>query len=136
ARAQASRLAAPIGEMATVAERLGHGDFSARLADHGIPEVDRVAGALNATAARLGALIARERAFSSDASHQLGTPLTSLRLGLESALVTPGADKDAAINDAVAEVERLQQTITTLLTIARDASADQAACDAAAMCRE
>jgi signal transduction histidine kinase len=134
ARRQARRLAAPIGELATMAERLGHGDFSARLARRGIDEVDRAVDSLNATAARLGELVSRERAFSSDASHQLRTPLTSLRLGLESALLAPGPDSQAAIRDAVDEVERLETTVSALLAIARDAPSEHVNCDVTAVC--
>jgi len=76
----------------------------------------------------------RERAFTADVSHQLATPLTSLRLGLESAMMTPGIDKQAAIEDAVAEVERLQSTVKTLLALARATPADEPDCDVGRVC--
>jgi signal transduction histidine kinase len=115
-----SRLAAPIEDLAALAVHLGNGDFAARVAHAGVPEVDRAGAALNRTAERLGEVIARERSFTADVSHQLNTPLTSLRLSLESALITPGADPRAAIDEALDEVGRLQTTVTTLLRMDRD----------------
>src|SRR5205807_8213880 len=118
---------------ADLAARLGDGDCGARLAPSGVPELDRAAEALNRTAERLGDLIARERAFTADVSHQLNTPLTSLRLGLESALVTPGADLAGSIDGALGEVDRLQATVTTLLAVARDTVWTET-CDVAVVC--
>jgi signal transduction histidine kinase len=118
---QSSRLVAPVEGVARLAVRLGDGDFSARLPAAGVEELDRAVEALNRTAERLGELVSRERAFTADVSHQLTTPLTSLRLGLESALVAPNGDGDRALQDALAEVERLQSTVATLLAVAHDA---------------
>jgi len=79
-----------------------------------------VNASLNRTADRLGALIDRERTFTADVSHQLRTPLTGLRLGLEAALDDPGANPGPAIRDALVVADRLQATIADLLTLARD----------------
>ncbi|WP_103383845.1 sensor histidine kinase [Pseudonocardia dioxanivorans] len=119
ARYQSRRLAEPVEDLARAAERLGDGDFSVEERTVGIPEVDEVRAALNATAARLDSLIARERAFSAEASHQLRTPLTGLQLRLEAALRTPGSDHTAAIRASLAEVDRLERTISDLLALAR-----------------
>jgi signal transduction histidine kinase len=119
ARALAARLIRPLQQLATAAEALGDGDFSARAAPAGIPEIDSVSTALNSTATRLDDLLARERAFSTNASHQLRTPLTGLRLGLEVAIDTPGQDLRAAIGTAIEDTERLQSTIEDLLELAR-----------------
>ncbi|MEA2149701.1 MAG: hypothetical protein QOD69_1531 [Solirubrobacteraceae bacterium] len=113
------RLASPLERVAVAAGRLGDGDFSVRAPRGGIREVDAVADALDLTAARLDDLITRERRFSADASHQLRTPLAALRLELEALQLADGPSE--AIDRAVAEVERLQQTIDTLLSVARDA---------------
>jgi signal transduction histidine kinase len=130
---QSTRLVEPVDTLAQMAMRLGDGDLAARLKRTRVPELDRAADALNRTAARLGEIIGRERAFTADVSHQLNTPLTSLRLGLESALLTPGADTTAALQDAVNEVERLQTTVVTLLAVARDRTTTDARCNIAAV---
>jgi signal transduction histidine kinase len=113
----ARRLARPLERLTIAARRLGHGDFTARAGSDGVAEVAAVGEALDATAGRLDDLITRERAFSTNASHQLRTPLAALRLELESLqLREPGAPESEA---ALAQVDRLETTIDTLLAVAR-----------------
>ena len=119
ARWQARRLARPLERLSAAASTLGHGDFTVRTQPSGIPEIDAVNTALDRTAARIGDLIDRERRVTANASHQLRTPLTGLRLGLEAALDSPNADHHQAITDAIAATERLDHTIDDLITLAR-----------------
>ena len=125
------RLARPLERVALAARRLGDGDFSVRAPRGAIGEVDAVADALDVTAARLDDLITRERAFSADASHQLRTPLAALRLELEALQL--GAVEPIAIERALTEVDRLAQTIETLLAVARDQPRREARCELVAL---
>lgn len=120
AQRQAARLASPIAALGAALGGLGDGDFSVRTARSGVPELDAASAALDATAERVGELVLRERTFSADASHQLSTPLTGLRVTLEGALLTPGTDLRESVEEALVQVDRLQATVTDLLTLARD----------------
>jgi len=119
ARWQARRLAAPLSAMADSAVRLGDGDFSVRVPPADITEIDSLGRALNTTACRLDDLLARERAFSAEASHQLRTPLAGLRLRLEAALDGDPAELPAAVRAAIGDADRVERTIDELLTLAR-----------------
>ena len=133
ARSRARRIARPLQHLAEAAASLGQGDFSVRAVRGGVAEVDAASENLERTARRLGGILERERAFSADASHQLRTPLTAVRIGLEAALLTPGADLHLAAEDALVELDRLEQTVLDLLALARDTRTSAEATDVAVL---
>jgi signal transduction histidine kinase len=119
ARRQAIRLAAPLERLTLAARALGDGDFTVRAERSGVREADTASQALEDTATHLGRLLTRERAFSSDISHQLRTPLTALRVGLESAVTRPDADLQAALQDALDRSEHLSVIVDDLVCLLR-----------------
>lgn len=115
AAAAGRRFARPLEALADSARQLGDGDFTARAPRSGMQEADAIAAALDQTADRLGRAVSRGTAFAADASHQLRTPLTALRLHLESARAT--AEDPEALDAALAEADRLESTITELVEL-------------------
>jgi signal transduction histidine kinase len=116
----ARRLTRPVRRLRDASVRLGDGDFTVEAPQSGVAELDDVARALTATSRRLGTSVERQRTFAADASHQLRTPLASLRLALENELADPRPDPKLALRDALEDVDRLDATVTNLLALARD----------------
>lgn len=115
----AGRLARPVRRLRDAAVELGHGNFAVVVPTSKVPELDQAGEALTVTGKRLEDLVGRERAFSSDASHQLRTPVAGIKAALETELRFPRADPTLVLHEALEDVDRLTLTITELLTIAR-----------------
>ncbi|QYG93506.1 HAMP domain-containing histidine kinase [Iamia sp. SCSIO 61187] len=116
----ARRLTRPLRDVGRSATRLGGGDFTATAPTTGIAEIDEVASALNTSATRIGAMVARERRLTADTSHQLRTPLAGLRVALETELAHPRPDPTAVLTEALGAVERMEGTVDALTDLARD----------------
>jgi len=115
----AGRLARPVRRLRDAAVDLGDGDFTIDVPPSSVPELDQAGQAMTATARRLDDLVTRERAFSADASHQLRTPIGGLRAAIETELAFPRPDRTEVLHEAISDIDRLERTITELLTIAR-----------------
>lgn len=104
-------------------ERLAEGDLTARAElTAGDPETKKLGQAFDAMAQKLQNLVADQKSFAADASHQLRTPLTALSLRLEEAEAAIVATPDAAkhqITEAIKETHRLGRIIEGLLALSR-----------------
>jgi signal transduction histidine kinase len=120
----------PVDGLARISHRLAGGDLAARAEPGGPPEVRSVALALNHLAGRIDDLLAAERESVADLSHRLRTPLTALRLDVESM-----RDPEEAARVG-ARVDALERAVSAVITEARRRSADRASCDAASVVRE
>ncbi|GII03565.1 ATP-binding protein [Planobispora takensis] len=118
---QSRRLTLPLRDLAMIAERLGSGEARPSRHRYGIQELDRVAEVLDRSATRIADLLAREREFATDASHQLRTPLTGLTMRLEE--IVAAADDPVVVKEegeaAIVQAERLTAVIDELLAAAR-----------------
>ncbi|MEJ2854262.1 MULTISPECIES: HAMP domain-containing sensor histidine kinase [unclassified Saccharothrix] len=116
----ARRLTRPLRELNRMAGSLRDGDLAARVAETGPPETRTLASTLNTAAETIGTLVGAQRAFIGDASHQLRTPLTALRLSLDN--IADGVDDPYVREDvdhATGEVVRMSRLVDGLLTLAR-----------------
>jgi signal transduction histidine kinase len=126
----ATTIVRPLRRLKHSTEQLAAGDFTSRAAtDEGAPEIRSLGASFNTMTEQISTLVERQRSFAGDASHQLRTPLTALRLQLERAAATIDTDPETArvdIEAAGAETERLQRLVEGLLMLARAGHADVA----------
>jgi len=103
--------------------RIIDGDLSGRVARSGDgDEIDRLAGNLNAMLDRIEGLMAGLRQVTENIAHDLRTPLTRLRTRIELTLLREDEEPEAyraALQDALAEADRLLSIFTALLSIAQ-----------------
>ncbi|OII21349.1 cell wall metabolism sensor histidine kinase WalK [Frigoribacterium sp. MCBA15_019] len=122
----ATSLLRPLRLLDAMADRISRGDLTARadLDAMGPPEMRRLASTLNDGTRRIEVLLSAQRAFTADASHQLRTPLTALRLGLENLQDRLDDPADvAAVDRALSESGRLSRLVSDLLVLARSQGA-------------
>jgi len=119
----ASSFTSPIRRVQRTTESIAEGDLSQRAAENeGPPEIRSLARSFNSMTSQIEGLLEQQKAFAGDASHQLRTPLTALRLQLERAADMVDTDPEGArerVEAATEETERLQRLVEGLLMIAR-----------------
>src|SRR5437667_11817301 len=117
----------PVDEITRTALAIEHTKLDRRIATPGSDdEIARLASAFNEMIARLDQSFRQIQQFSADASHELKTPLTSIRGEAEVALMGEHGVEDyrEALRSIVAETERMNAIVENLLILAR-ADAEQ-----------
>jgi len=113
----------PVRLLRAVTDRFSEGDRAVRADETaGPPELRGLSRSFNGMAGRIDALLEQQRGFAADASHQLRTPLTALRLRLERARDLTPTDPAGAVERleaANAELDRLETLIEGLLVLSR-----------------
>lgn len=118
----AGRALAPVESMrARVAQVQGTSQLDARVpVPDGEDEITRLAVTMNAMLERLETSSDRQRRFVGDASHELRSPLATIRAAHEIATLHPDSrDFTATSCDVLAELDRLDHLVADLLLLAR-----------------
>lgn len=117
----AGSLASPMQQLVETAGRLGRGDLEARSgALTGPREMQELAGSFDEMAERLERAVRSQREFVANASHQLRTPLTGMKLRLEKAIAdAPDDQAREGLQAADREVDRMATIVDRLLLMAR-----------------
>ncbi|UMG94285.1 HAMP domain-containing sensor histidine kinase [Nocardioides sp. TF02-7] len=117
----AGRATRPFRQLVDAARALGRGRFDVEVPRKGVPEALAIGDALREAGTYLDELVRREREFAVNASHQLRTPITALRLELEDLTYWEQTHPDVAdqIRGSLGELDRLSAVIDDLLALAR-----------------
>jgi signal transduction histidine kinase len=107
-----------VTRLATAAGRVGAGDLTTSVPEEGPRELRALAATFNRMTGALSASLAAQRDFVANASHQLRTPLTGLRLRLEAIRGEGGAAAEQAAK-AELELDRLGELVDDLLALER-----------------
>ena len=98
-------------------KRFGEGDLSVRVPEHGHDEVADLAHQFNAAAARIEALITSQKSLLANASHELRSPLTRIRMGLE--FMGNDPESTRAKNEIQRNIAELDQLVDEILLASR-----------------
>lgn len=118
----ARSVARPLQQMADATEAFAKGEFEQELPLHGPEEVRRVATSFNRMATQVQAGQQAQRDFVANVSHDLKTPITSVRgwsQALLDGMVATPEEKERAASVIYNEAERMDRMVTQLLDLAR-----------------
>ena len=98
-------------------KRFGEGDLSVRVPEHGSDEVADLAHQFNAAAARIETLMTSHKSLLANASHELRSPLTRIRMGLEFMGDDPASAR--AKTEIQRNISELDQLVDEILLASR-----------------
>jgi two-component system sensor histidine kinase BaeS len=108
--ALSGRILQPVSELTTAAHRMRQGDLAVRVVPRGDDEIARLGRAFNEMAQRLGDNERTKRQMVGDVAHELRSPVTNLRCGLEAiqdGLVALDRDRIDALHSETLLLQRL-----------------------------
>ena len=110
----------PIAGLNRGIQRMSKGDFSSRVKIRGSGEMKQLARAFNSMSEKLETLDESRNQFVSNASHELKTPLATMKIMIESLIYQPDMDKNLRtefMTDINNEIDRLSAVVSDLLTL-------------------
>ncbi len=111
-----SRMVNPLDDVMEAADRVASGDYSARLKEHGPPQVKAFTRSFNTMTGRLQAYDEQRKRMLADISHELRTPLTVLQGNLEGMLDNVYPRDEEHISLLLEETHILSRLIDDLRT--------------------
>ena len=121
------RFTRPVDQLSEGIEKIAHGDLSSRIEVRGHNEFSELARTFNSMCEQLETLDKARNQFVSDASHELKTPLSTMKILIETLLYQDPMDPELAkefLGDANKEIDRLSGIIQDLLTLVHMDSGD------------
>ena len=115
-------LARPLSGMIRAIQKMARGDFSARASEKGSGEIRRLAETFNSMSEKIETLDITRNQFVANASHELKTPLASMKVLVESLIYQPDMDRGLRtefLQDINREIDRLSAIVSDLLTLVR-----------------
>lgn len=119
----------PINELKSVAVSISRGNLHQRIKVSGRNEMAALADTFNTMSEKLENMDRKRSEFVSNASHELKTPLSSMKILIESLLYQDGVDEKIYkefLGDINNEIDRLADVISGLLTLAKTDSETEA----------
>lgn len=110
----------PIAGLNRGIQRMSKGDFSSRVRVRGSGEMKQLAKAFNSMSEKLETLDQSRNQFVSNASHELKTPLATMKIMIESLIYQPDMDRGLRtefLTDINNEIDRLSAIVSDLLTL-------------------
>ena len=114
----------PVARLTAAAEHVAETqDLDASIEVHQDDELGRLASSFNAMLGALGASRQQQRQLVADASHELRTPMASMRTNVEVLARQPDmpvSDRDELIGDVVTQLEELNALVDDVVELARE----------------
>jgi len=112
----------PLRRVLTGVNKISDGHLGERISLRGTDEFSALGDAVNTMASRLEQVETARQEFVSNVSHELKTPLSSIKVLSESLLVQDGIDNETYrefFTDINSEVDRMANIVNELLTLVR-----------------
>lgn len=116
-RVLAARLSRPFRELADVADAIGQGRFDVPIPHYRVGEAEAISSSMRRGISRLAELRRRERDIATNASHELRSPISALRMEIEDLASWPETPPQVAeeLTSYLPQLDRLNAAVRTYL---------------------
>jgi two-component system sensor histidine kinase CpxA len=109
----------PLRRMTLAAEEIARGRFDVTIHEPRTDEIGRLSKAINHMTSRLSAFVTGQRRFLGDVSHELGSPISRIQMGLGILEQRTTGENQTRVKDVLEDVDHLGQLVNELLAFSR-----------------